>query len=352
MSIKASSARRIDALIEDLHAPSAAARDAAIVRLTVIGARAVERLLTLAASTAAGAARTAAFKTLEAIGDSRALDPALRALDDPDAGVAVAAAGVARLFVRGPRGAAAVDRLTATALDGRRPDTVRLAALRSLGDLDSATIAPLMTALAGDASAAIREDAGAEEARRRDGATSPAEMLARAAEHGPADDAVALRHAVALAGRRAALPLLLRVLERVREREAVEPAARRAEWTAVRAAAHLALAQRGSRLALYDLRESLDSAARLPVEFAAALSLVGDAGCLEAIAGAYARASGTERARDDWWRQHLADAFATIVGRERITRRQAVMKKIAKRWPSVAEELWTARAGQAGRAGR
>jgi hypothetical protein len=347
LAIKASSARHIDALLEDLHAASAATRDAGVARLTVIGARAVERLVALAISTADAPPRIAAFRTLEAIGDSRGLEPALRALGDPDAGVAVAAAGVVRLFVRGVRGATAVDRLTATLLDGRRPDAVRLAALGSLGDLDVSTIAPLLTSLAADASAAVRENAGAEEERRRDNASHPAGLLARAADEGPADDAGALRQAIMHAGRKAALPKLLKIVERVREREAAEPPARRAEWTAVRAAAHLALARRGSRLALYDLRESLEGAAQLPVEFVAALSLVGDAGCLDAIAGAYARSAGAGRTRDDWWRRHLADAFGTIVGREKITRRHAVMKKIAKRRPGVAEELWAGMAGKA-----
>jgi hypothetical protein len=220
---------------------------------------------------------------------------------------------------------------------------VRLAALGSLADLDVSTIAPLLTALAADKSAAVRAHAGAEEERRRDDASHPAEMLTRAADQGPADDAGALRQAIMHAGRKAALPKLLKIVERVREREASEPPARRPEWTAVRAAAHLALAQRGSRLALYDLRESLEGAAQLPVEFVAALSLVGDAGCLEAIASAYARSAGGGRTRDDWWRQHLADAFGTIAGREKITRRHAVMKKIAKRWPAALEELWAAK---------
>ncbi|MBZ5560216.1 MAG: hypothetical protein LAO77_23415 [Acidobacteriia bacterium] len=343
MAIKASSARHIDALIEDLHAASAATRDAAVARLTVVGARAVERLVALAGSAAGGPARATAFKTLEAIGDSRALDPALRALDDPDADVAVAAAGAARLFVRGPRGATAVDRLTAAALDGRRPDAVRLAALRSLRDLDARTIAPLLKALAADASAAVRDDA----ARRRDDVSDPADVLSRAADQGPADDAGALRQAIVDAGRTAPLPQLLKIVERVRERETAEPAARRAEWTAARAAAHLALAERGSRLALYDLRESLESTARLPVEFVAALSLVGDAGCLEAIAGAYARSSGAGRTRDEWWRQHLADAFRTIVRREKITRRNAVVKRIEKRWKGAFEEVWAGGTGKA-----
>ncbi|HEY6233603.1 MAG TPA: hypothetical protein VIW69_00695, partial [Candidatus Elarobacter sp.] len=255
--------------------------------------------------------------------------------------------GAARPFVRGARGATAVDRLTATALDRGRPDAVRLAALRSLRDLDVSTIVPLLKALAADASAAVREDA----ARRRDEAPDPAGMLARAAEQGPADDPGALRQAIVDAGRTAPLPLLLKIVERVREREAAEPAPRRTEWTAARAAAHLALAERGSRLALYDLRESLDSTARLPVEFVAALSLVGDAGCLEAIAGAYARPSAG-RTRDDWGRQHLADAFVTIARREKMTKRHAVIKKIAKTWPGTAEDIWAGRAGEAGRSGR
>jgi hypothetical protein len=122
------------------------------------------------------------------------------------------------------------------------------------------------------------------------------------------------------------LPHLLKIVERVRERERSESAGRGA-WAATRAAAHVALAQRGSRIAIYDLRESLETAnAPLPVEFLTALSLAGDASCLEAIAGAHARA------RDAWWRHHLADAFRTIAAREKLTRRHAVMKRIAKKW--------------------
>jgi hypothetical protein len=64
----------------------------------------------------------------------------------------------------------------------------------------------------------------------------------------------------------------------------------------------------------------------------AALSLAGDATCLESIAAAHALAGGSE---SDWWREHLADAFHAIVKRERLTRRHAVMKKIQKRWPAI-----------------
>jgi hypothetical protein len=64
------------------------------------------------------------------------------------------------------------------------------------------------------------------------------------------------------------------------------------------------------------------------------LSLVGDASCLEAIAGAHASA------RDAWWRDHLADAFRTIAAREKITRRHAAIKRIERKWKDALEELW------------
>jgi hypothetical protein len=113
----------------------------------------------------------------------------------------------------------------------------------------------------------------------------------------------------------------------------------------------VALAARGSRIALYDLRESLESvsaaSAPLPVEFLAALSTAGDASCLEAVAAAYARAT-----HNTWWRDHLADAFKTIIKRERHTRRHAVVKKIEKRWGSALDQLWAGGAGGAGGAGK
>ena len=102
----------------------------------------------MAESTAAPTARAAAWRALEAIGDGRAMGPALRALDDPDPLVAEAATAVARVFVRGDRGAEAVDRLAEVALDRARPERVRAAALGALEDLERSTVAPLVKALA------------------------------------------------------------------------------------------------------------------------------------------------------------------------------------------------------------
>jgi HEAT repeat protein len=326
MSIRASSSKPIDALIADLAGASAIRREAAIARLTVIGARAVERVVALAASAAGSPARAAAFRTLEGIADPRALEPALRAIADSDPTVAASAVAVARIFVRSARGAMAVDRLTSCTLDRRRPEAVRLAALRALRDLDAATIAPLLASLADDPNGAVRAAAARSPARGRTD-VDPMDVLARAAEEGLPDDPGRLRRAIVQAGHGGPLPHLLKIVERVREREPSESVDRRGEWATTRAAAHVALAQRGSRIAVYDLRETLEAAnAPLPVEFLTALSLAGDASCLEAIAGAHARA------RDAWWRGHLADAFRTIAAREKLTRRHAVMKRISKRW--------------------
>lgn len=340
MAIRASSSRQIDALIADLAAANAVTREAAIARLTVTGARAVERVAALALSaSSSGAARAAAFRTLEGIADPRALEPALKAIADSadaDPKVATAAIAVARLFVRSARGAAAVDRLTAVTLDRRRHDAVRLAALRALRDLDAATIAPLLASLADDPNEAVRTAASARPARPGSD-SDPADALARAADEALPDEPDTLRRAIAEAGGCAPLPQLLKILERVREREgSATPGRRGDDWAMARAAAHVALAERGSRLAVYDLRESFERArAPLPVEFLTALSLVGDASCLEAIAAAHARA------RDTWWRDHLADAFRNIVARENITRRHAAIKKIERKWKDGLEELWT-----------
>jgi len=345
VAIKASSSRQIDALVTDLASADAVKREAAIARLTVLGARAVERVAALAASSATGPARSAAFRTLEGIADPRGFEPALHALADPEQNVAVAAIAVVRLFVRSARAAAAVDRLTAVTLDRRRPEPVRLAALRALRDLEPATIAPLLKSLSADPTEAIRGAAAAPPAQRlteRD----PLDAIAHAATEGLPEDPDAIRLAIVQAGAIAPLPQLLKIVERVRDRAGSPASGRRGDnWAAVRASAHVALAERDSRLGVYDLRESLErSRAPLPVEFLTALALVGDASCLEAIARAHADA------RDAWWRDHLARAFQAIVARERLTKRHTMMKRIEKKWPGVLERL-SAGAGGAGKAG-
>jgi len=288
MPVRASASRTIDALVGDLSSTSATTREAAIARLTVIGARAVKPLINLLESNATARVRAGALRTLDAVGDARALLPALAALDDRDAAVAIAAIGVARRFLRDANGAAAVDRLTMVVLDRARPDAVRTAALHALRDLGRKTLAPLLKSLADD-------------------------PVVAASVRPPASTAAEL-----------SLAELLADVESARDRH--RPAAR--------AAAHLALAARGSRIALYDLREWLDAAREpLPADALVALSVIGDAPCLAPIAKAHARSA------DASWHQRLAGVFRTISARERLTRRHALMKQIEKKWPDTFRRL-------------
>jgi HEAT repeat protein len=336
VATRASASTQISTLIENLGAGDATTREAAVARLTVIGARAVERLLSAADSPTNAIARTAALRALEGIADPRALPIAFEALGDPDAAVAAAAASLAGVFVRGSKGAAAVDRLIEIALDRARPAPVRVAALRGLRDLAPSTLAPVFASLADDTSVDVQTAVSA--AGGTEETLDPLDLLTRGARGSLSWDPQVMRQSIARAGQRAPLPVLLQIIERIREHERGQPAAQRPDWTAVRAAAHLALAQRGSRLAVYDLRESIEAArAPLPVEFLAALSTIGDASCVEAIAGAFARA------RDQWWRDHLVDAFRAIVKRDKLTRRHAAIKKIEKKSKAALDALWPPR---------
>lgn len=334
--IKASSAREIDSLVADLSSESAVTRDAAVARLTVIGRRAVERLAALASNPSGSApSRIAAFRSLEAIAEPRALQPALAALADPDSSVVVAALHTAKVFLGTSRGVEVLDRATQIALDRDRPVPVRIAAIQALSALPKATVEPVLNALLTDPDAEI---ANVLQPARRRAAVNTSQRLEDAARGRLPDDAAVLKSAISRSAGETPVSTLHQVIEQIRVREGSEPAERRTAWMAARAAAHLALAQRGSRLALYDLSETIASSRdRLPVEFFAAVTAIGDASCLEPIANGYARA------KDDWSRRQLAEAFQAIVGREKLTRKHAVAKRIDKRWPGVWKSLVTSR---------
>jgi len=340
VSIKASAAREIDALIADLTGPDAVAREAATARLTVIGPRAVERLLRVVQSSTPPVARVSALRALEGIRDRRTLGLALETASDPDPSVAIAAIAAARAFIRQAKGADIVDRLTRLALDPSCADAVRLAAIAALRDLGQTTVAPLLKALAGDAKAAIRAEATRSSKTVRSAASSsPREdadaTLARAAEDRLPESPDQLREALASAGRTVPLARLLRIAERIRERETPQPDRFRDRWDAARAAAHLALAKRRSRVGLYDLREWLESTRTpMPVDAFAALTIVGDSTCLEPIANRYAAS------RDEWSRTRLSDIFRAIVKREAISRRHAVIKRVERKHKRALDDLW------------
>ena len=345
MVITRSSAREVSSLLADLESGTDAARETAIARLSVIGTRAVTGLLTLLASSRVPEARVGALASLEAIGDPRAADAALGCLEADDAAVRGGAAALLRRLLESTRGAAVLDRLAATAVDRERPDATRLAALDALRQVNGPALELIAARLRDDPSPAVRATVAGHRGR---GVVPPAESLEQAAAGALPEHPDALRHWLEAAGADMPLPTLHALVQLVRDRERETPdAVRRREWMTARAAAHQVLAARGSTVALYDLREAIESGEPAPVEMLAALDAIGDRTCLEPIAAAYARAgeaaTGRTRSGDtvapDWWRDHLEAVFRAIVAREKLSERHAVARRIRARWPAAAASL-------------
>ena len=324
MVIKASSAVEIRKLVAALGGTDEVKRDAAIARLAIIGARAVDALGRAYATTTDRTTKIAVLRALEAIGDVRTVAIARRALNESGE-VAIAATSALRSLLDSPHGPTATDALdvlVATALDPQLERRLRLAAFHALRDMPDGVRTRVAEALAADSDPKLRSlsrelprDAEADEMVWQD-----------ALEGRLPDDAAALREAAQTRAPSAALSALQKMIDEIRTREASAPRSRRADWRSLRGALHQALALRGSRVAVYDLRETLQTAeGALPTSFLAALHVVGDESCLEPIAAAYARAEPNER-----WRVQLAAAFRAIAQREKITKRHAIMKRVHK----------------------
>ena len=334
MSIKKSAAADIARLMEELVSGDAQRRDLAAARLAVIGTRATTALLALASNAeAAPAARVAAIETLDAIGDTRAATLAHTLATEPgiepgDDALAVAAIDLLGQIAGGKdaRATKAFDRLAAMVVSAEAPTTRRLAALTALEGQPDALLKPLYEALAKDPASRVV----ARVTRRQAGAVESLEALVTQGLRGDPDVVAAV---VRDDGDQTPVTILKKAVEaaRVHERAAVAPDVR-ARWSVVRGALHQHLAARNSRLALYDLRETLEQATGpLPVGFLSAASAIGDTACLTPLANAWVHAAEDDR----WWREHLADAFGAIVKREALTRRHATLQKILTRWPSA-----------------
>jgi hypothetical protein len=305
--IRSSSSRDIERLITDLLEVSGSRRDAAVARLRIIGPRADVRLAALIRSDAPSAARAAALRALEGRPDGSALRLARASAADPDPEVARAAIAVLRGFVMQEGGTDALDVLSGLALDSQREPQVRLAALDALSELPPAVVRPLLQRM--PASLLEPDGAGATLERLDD----PLELHEWIAQHESAP-----------------LSTLHDVVRRCRDREAQDvPARTRVAWTTARGAAHAALARRGSRVALYDLRESFDAAdSALPLDFLSAMNTLGDVTCLSPLAHAWTAST------DGWWRERLQEAARAIVERHRLTGRHAALKRLRTQHPN------------------
>lgn len=320
--------RLIDALSED-----DVRREAAIARLAVIGPRATEHLLQEYGS-APPRVKAAMLRALEVVADPRALPIARTALDDTDENVAIAAIGMLRgLLADRHVSRDALDALVARALDNHQAPAIRLAAVDALRDAPVDIQTPVFATLSADPDPAISARTRTTAAPASATETTWREIVEGRLGASPS----VVRAALATHRTSAGLTELQRLIDRLRTREREESdESTREAWRAVRGTVHQALAARGSRLALYDLRDSLLGSERLPVAFLAAIEEVGDASCLEPLAATYEESS---RSGDIWWREHVAAAFRAIVLREGITRRHAVMKRLMSRSPEAAAEL-------------
>lgn len=287
-------------LVESLGSSDRIRRDAAIARLRVIGPRAVGAVTRLVHGGASTEARTAGLKALEGIDDPRVVDAALPLLSPHQPTVTGAAIGVLRAWVTRETGTRVLDALTAVALDTSRDPVTRLAALDAIAQLPRHVVAPLLE------QAAV-------------GAPGPA----------GADDPAVVQEWLA-ANADAPLSELHALIVRLRDYERAESAGeRRDQWIRARGAAHALLARRRSRVALYDLRETFDAArAPLPLDYLAAMTLIGDASCLEPMARAWAAVPA-----DPWWRERLSEAAADIRHRTRLSGSSAALKRIRAKWP-------------------
>jgi hypothetical protein len=308
-------------------------REAAIARLSIIGARAVDRLVA-AYPEGSREMKVAVLRALEAVGDRRAIAVAKRALAE-GGDVAIAAASSLRGLLAAehePTAADALDLLVSLALDPAAERRVRLAAFDGLRDVPGDVRARVAEALRTDPDAGLQ--ARAVEAPR-DAATADAiwqDALEGRLPETPGD----LRDVVQARAAGAPLGVLQKLIDAIRQKEGTLSGPRRAEWLGVRGALHQALALRNSRIAVYDLRETIaDARAPLPVSFLSALHVVGDESCLEPLAGAYAQAPRT----DEHWRHQVGAAFRAIAKRERLNKRSVAMKRIAAKWPEEVAEL-------------
>ena len=317
MVIKASASSEIRLLVDALSGPDDVRRDAAAARLSVIGARAVERLLEAYKRAETTQGRATILRVLEPIADPRSLEPARRALTEGGE-VGVAAAQVLRgLLDARERGVAsgALDALVSVALDSDAPRALRRASLDMLRDLPEDIRAGVAGVLEPDADLAD-DDAVIESPRQAVKSAWSAALEGRLPERSSE-----LREAVQSRAAKATLTSLQKLVDALHARESAD-VAQAADWRALRGSVHQALAVRGSRVALYDLKQSLSEARTpLPVSFLSAVHTVGDSSCLEPLAQAYSHAETPE----EWWRQQLASAFRAVMTREKLTRRSAAV---------------------------
>jgi hypothetical protein len=324
--IKASSSAEVRTLVDALSSGDSVRCEAAIARLAVIGSRATDRLIAAYSAAKTAEVKVAVLRAIEGAADARALPLACKALQQGGDPAVASASILGALMTKGDpaTATAALDALVEAALDPTREQRVRLAAYHALQDIPGALLAKVTDALRSTIPRVASNDA-AHDAILNDAINGRM----------PADP-TELGDAIAALGATVSPTSLLKLIEGIRSQEQSAELSARVSWQEARGAVHQTLARRGSRLAVYDLRETIEAAeAPLPPSFLGAMRTIGDATCLEALAAALARSPEG----DLWWRHQLASAFRAIARRERMTKRHAAMKRVLARWPEAADAI-------------
>jgi hypothetical protein len=316
MVIKASASAEVRTLVAALIGSSDVEREGAIARLSVIGSRAVARLVEAYGKTADRVRRIAILRALEGIGDHRAGAVARQALGE-GGDVAVAAVGVLRAILtssheRSAEGA--LDTLVALTVDAGNDRRIRQAAFEALQEMPPSVRARVAEAFGGEL---VRADAAWDDAVNGRLPDAP----------GP------LREIVTARAPGTPLNTLRKLIDGVRAKEREASPSEKDGWRALRGSLHQSLALRGSRVALYDLRETLEEDAEggVPPSFVAAAQVLGDRTCLEPLAALWGRIPpGEEHAR-----HQVSSAFQAIAKREKLGKRDAFLKRILAKSPNL-----------------
>ncbi len=343
MPIVPSRSREIEARLTELASTAPAARDSAIARLTLLGERAVGPLVEVL-RLGSPVARLGAIKVLEQLRSPRALPGLIAQLADGD-GKLVSAAAVAIATLRDAKAVAPLVRaLTHQDPAARAGAASALASLLS-SNVDEALEPLLETLLDPNADERLRGVAG------------------QALSHLPARELRALRARVAEAAderrrpaeaagvppkrRRQPAPDVSGLLASLPRGAAALTALHRALQATSDAGAaarlHQALAERGSRIALYDLRERLDARpARAAEALLEAAARIGDASLVPSIVALAADRTALTGP--------CADALAAIVSREKLRKSHHFVKAVPQAHRKLLDGLWSRAMRRAGRA--
>lgn len=226
----------------------------------------------------------------------------------------------------------ALEHLTRLVLDTSVPERQRLAMLDFLSRLPARLRQPVFDALATDASTTIA-------ARARNQYATPRGRLEHWSddEHLPSAPDI-LAEAIEAEAEQTPITTLRRLIDLTRTRERAAHDVEHDAWRSARGLLHDTLARRGSVIALYDLRETLEQTNRpISAHFLSAAMMVADVDCLDAIAVRWVHAG-----HDIWLRDQLERIFHAVVNRARLRRQSPIMAKLLTRHPSAGPLVATA----------